>query len=141
MCWEFWFILAGIFLLVELLSLQLYFLWLSMGFIVGGLMSFIVPDVFTLQMIVGMIMSIILTICTKPITTHFQTTIGFNNTVDQLTGETGMVIRDIPHDGEGIVKVGKETWTARSRVKIKSGQKVIVMSRKSTVLYVKEENK
>lgn len=141
MCWEFWFVLAGIFLLAELLSLHFYFLWLSIGSIVGCLISFIVPDVLVLQVIVGVFTSIILTILTKSITTHFQKSKGFTSTVDKLIGKTGMVVQDISHAGQGIVKVGGETWTARSKMSIRVGQKVIVMNRKSTVLYVEEENK
>ncbi|WP_372708553.1 NfeD family protein [Bacillus sp. CDB3] len=99
------------------------------------------PYVLVLQAIAGISTSIILTISTKSVTTHFQKAKGFTGTVDKLIGKTGMVVQDISHAGQGIVKVDGETWTARSKVPIRVGQKVMVMNRKSTVLYVKEENK
>jgi len=56
-----------------------------------------------------------------------------------LIGKTGIVVKEIPEDGKGYVKVGSEEWSAiaENGKKIEEEQKVLVNSIEGNKLIVK----
>ncbi|WP_242144726.1 MULTISPECIES: NfeD family protein [unclassified Bacillus cereus group] len=138
--WVVWFIIAGILFIAEMLSITFYMLWLGIGAVVGGLIALFAPEALFLQVVVGAIVSLTLTFFTKRISKNFREAKGFTDTVDKLEGKQGIVTKAITNEENGIVKVDGDTWTAISDVPISIGEKVIVIKRNSTVLYVKKES-
>ncbi len=56
-----------------------------------------------------------------------------------MVGRTGVVKREIPPGGEGVVHVGGELWTARADRGIPAGRRVRIVSVEGFVLKVEEE--
>ncbi len=115
-------------------------LWLGIGAVVGGLIALFAPEALFLQVVAGAVVSLTLTFFTKRISKNFREAKGFTDTVDKLEGRKGIITKAITNEENGIVKVDGDTWTAISDVPISIGEKVIVIKRNSTVLYVKKES-
>lgn len=134
--WLIWLIAAGVLIVVEMLTLTFYLLWLGIGALAAALVDVIFPDAVLLEVIVGCIVALLLTLFTKPITRRIQTGRGFKDAVDELIGMRGTVIEDVSPEEPGIVKVGGDTWSAKSNELIRKGESVIVVSRGSAFLEV-----
>ncbi|MBO9608086.1 MAG: NfeD family protein [Paenibacillaceae bacterium] len=134
--WVIWLIVAGVLLVAEMLTLTFYLLWLGVGALVAAIVALIVPDAFAVQVIVGCAVAVVLTLLSKPLTRRFRGSRGFRDAIDELVGKHGVVVEAIGPDRMGIVKVGSETWSAKSPEPLASGANVIVVSRSSTVLEV-----
>ncbi|WP_138754680.1 NfeD family protein [Paenibacillus sinopodophylli] len=136
--WAIWLVLAGILLVVEMLTLTFYLLWLGVGAIVAAILDWIWPGSLVLQLLVASIIVLVLMVFTKPITRRFQLAAGFTDAVDELVGKHGIVLEEIGADSPGIVKVGNETWSALSTEKLTKGEAVVVISRGSAMLRVQK---
>jgi membrane protein implicated in regulation of membrane protease activity len=136
--WVIWLILAGILIVVEMLTLTFYLLWLAIGAVIAAVIDWFWPGYFVLELVVGCIVVIILTIFTGPITRRFHASKGFKDAVDELVGKQGIVLEAIAAEVPGIVKVGNETWSAVSHEQLLKGEVVRVVSRGSAVLQVEK---
>lgn len=136
--WVIWLILAGILVVVEMLTLTFYLLWLGIGALVAAVVALLWPGNLALEVVAGCATVIILTLFTKPLTRRLHASRGFRDTVDELVGKQGLVMEDVGTDLQGIVKVGNETWSALSDEPLVKGESVIVVSRGSAVLLVKK---
>jgi membrane protein implicated in regulation of membrane protease activity len=136
--WVIWLIIAGILVIVEMLTLTFYLLWLAIGAVSAAIVDFIVPDSLLLQVIVGCVIALLLTIFTKPLTKRIRSSRGFKDAVDELVGKQGIVLENVAADAPGIVKIGNETWSAVSHEPLAKGETIIVVSRGSAVLQVEK---
>lgn len=134
--WLIWLIAAGVLIVVEMLTLTFYLLWLGLGALAATVVAVIAPDAILLQVILGSIVALVLTLFTKPLTRRFHGSKGFKDAVDEMVGLQGTVVEDIHPDAPGIVKVGSETWSAKSEEQISKGETVIVVHRGSAFLQV-----
>lgn len=134
--WLIWLIAAGVLIVVEMLTLTFYLLWLGVGALAAAVVDVIYPDAVLLEVIVGCVVALLLTVFTKPLTRRFQSGRNFKDAVDGLVGMRGTVIEDVSLERPGIVKVGSETWSATSNESIKKGEAVIVVSRGNAFLEV-----
>ncbi|MNI11076.1 Inner membrane protein YbbJ [compost metagenome] len=134
--WAIWLIIAGVLLVVEMLTFTFYLLWLGIGALVAGVVAWIVPDSLILQLLAGSIAALILTIFTKKITKRFRSSKGFTDIIDELVGKQGIVLEEIGLGVNGAVKVGNETWTAASNEHLQKGELVVVVAKSSTILEV-----
>lgn len=134
--WAIWLILAGILLVVEMLTLTFYLLWFGIGATVAAVIDLVWPGSWIVQILAGCIVVIVLTVFTKPLTRRFRSSRGFRDAVDEMVGKHGVVLEDIAVNSPGIVKVGNDTWSAVSDEPLKQGDTVIVVSRGSAVLQV-----
>lgn len=134
--WVIWLIVAGVLLVAEMLTLTFYLLWLGVGALVAALAALIVPDAFAVQVIVGCAVALVLTLSSKRLTRRFRASRGFRDAIDELVGKRGVVVEAIEPDRMGIVKVGSETWSAKSPEPLAPGASVIVVARSATVLEV-----
>jgi len=135
--WIIW-LVAGILLIIaEMLTLSFYMLWIGIGALVAAAIAFFLPDAYLSQVIFGGIVVIVLTIFTRPLTRKVRHSKGFKDTIDELVGKQGEVIRDIETGSLGIVKIGNETWSASADDVIAEGNHVIVVERSSAVVKVK----
>lgn len=134
--WLIWLIVAGVLIVVEMLTLTFYLLWLGLGALAAAIVDVIIPGALLLEVIIGCAVALLLTVFTKPITRRIRKARGFTDAVDELVGLQGTVLEDISADQPGIVKVGSETWSAKANESIKKGESVIVVSRGSAFLQV-----
>lgn len=134
--WIVWLIVAGVLIVIEMLTLTFYLLWLGIGAFAAAVVDVVFPGALLLEVIVGCIVALLLTIFTKPLTRRIKRAKGFKDAVDSLVGMRGTAEEDIRPGSLGIVKVGSETWSAQSNEMIQKGEDVIVVSRGSAFLQV-----
>ncbi|WP_409344429.1 NfeD family protein [Paenibacillus sp. MBLB4367] len=134
--WAIWLIIAGVLLVVEMMTLTFYLLWLGIGAVIAAVVALAAPDSFVLQVLAGCAAALVLTVFTKPLTRRFRASRGYKDAVDDLIGKQGIVIEDIGHGKQGIVKVGGDMWSAVSNETLNKGDTVIIVSRGSAVLEV-----
>ena len=58
--------------------------------------------------------------------------------IDAMPGRTGIVMRDIERNVDGLVKVGHEEWRARAEESIRQGEEIIVTGVTGATLTVKK---
>ncbi|MDQ0060642.1 NfeD family protein [Paenibacillus harenae] len=136
--WGIWLIIAGVLLVIEMLTLTFYLLWVALGAAAAAIVDLFFRAPIWVELLVGCVVVLILTIFTKPLTRRFRQSRGYQDAVDELVGKQGIVLESIAEGAPGIVKVGNETWSAVANRSIEKGKTVIVLSRGSAVLHVEE---
>jgi membrane protein implicated in regulation of membrane protease activity len=136
--WAIWLVVGVLLIIAEMATLTFYLLWLAIGALAAALVAILMPDAIVLQVFFGIVVALILTFFTKPITRRMRSSIGFTDVIYQLDGQEGLVIGDIPLEGLGIVKVGNETWSAQSEVPLSKGTPIIVVQSYNTILQVQK---
>lgn len=136
--WVIWLIAAGILLVLEMMTLTFYLLWFSIGAVVAALVAVIAPDAYLLQVIVGCVVSLILTVFTKPLSRRFRAARGFEDAGIELIGRKGIVTEPIEPGQYGIVKIGGDTWSATSSEYQAKDEWVRVIKRSSTRIEVEK---
>lgn len=136
--WAIWLVIGVLLIIAEMATLTFYLLWLAIGSLAAVLVALVMPDSIILQVLLGVIVALILTLFTKPLTKRMRSSKGFTDVIYQLVGQEGLVIEDIPLEGLGIVKVGNETWSAQSEVPLIKGTPIIVVQSYNTILQVQK---
>lgn len=136
--WAIWLVVGILLIIAEMLTLTFYLLWLAIGALAAALAAILMPDAIAAQVLVGVVIAIILTLFTKPLTVRMRISRGFKDVIYQLEGQEGIVISEIPLEGLGIVKVGNETWSAQSVVPLSVGTPIIVVQSYNTILQVQK---
>lgn len=113
--WQFWLILSGIFLLIEIFNVSFLIFWFSLGALVAMVASFVIHSVI-IQATIFLVISTILLFVTKPFVNKILPKDSFIKTnSNSIEGKIGKVIVDIePVEGKGQVKISGETWSAKS---------------------------
>lgn len=137
--WVVWLIIAGCLLIAEMLTLTFYLLWLGVGALFGAAVALAAPESLFVQVIAASIVSLLLILGSKRILRRFRAGKGYKDAVDALVGKTAVVMQDITNQSNGIVKIGGDVWSATADEYIGQGEKVKVVERRSTVLYVRRE--
>lgn len=113
--WQFWLILAGIFLIMEIITVGFLVFWFSVGALVAMIASFFISSIVA-QASIFVIASTILLFATRPFVeklTKKDTEVKTN--AYSIEGKTAKVIVDVePIDGKGQIKIGNEIWSAKS---------------------------
>ena len=122
-----------------MLTLTFYLLWLGVGALFGAAAALAAPESLFVQVIAASIVSLLLILGSKRISQHFRVGKGYKDAVDALVGKTAVVTQDITAQSNGIVKIGGDVWSATADEHIGRGEKVKVVERRSTVLYVRRE--
>ncbi|KWX86538.1 hypothetical protein AMQ83_18325 [Paenibacillus riograndensis] len=134
--WVFWLIAAGVLFVVEMMTLTFYLLWLSIGALAACLVSLLLPDAILLQVLVGSLVALMLTIFSKPLVARFRSSRGFQDTGTDIVGRQGLVVEPIEPGRYGQVKVGGDTWSATSIESLGKDEVVKVVGRSSTIIEV-----
>lgn len=112
--WSFWLIVAGIFFIIEIMTVGFLIFWLGIGALFAMITSFITTNI-VIQTIVFVVISCILIPFTKPLADKFSGNKTIPTNSYSLLNKHGIVIADInPTLGTGLVKVNGETWSAKS---------------------------
>ncbi|WNS43463.1 NfeD family protein [Paenibacillus sp. MMS20-IR301] len=134
--WALWLIAAGVLFVVEMFTNTFYLLWLSIGALAAGVVALLLPDVLLLQVVVGSLVALALTVLSKPLVAKFRNSRGFKDTGTDIVGRQGLVVEPIEPGRYGQVKVGGDTWSATSLQALGKDQQVRVIRRGTTIIEV-----
>ncbi len=111
--WQIWLIIAGICLIIEIMTVGFLIFWFAIGALLAMVTSLFTDNII-IQTTVFILSSTILIFATKPFVQKFlskKDTIKTN--VYSIVGKTGIVIKDIDSvQSLGQVKVDGEVWSA-----------------------------
>ena len=113
--WQVWLILAGIFLIIEIINFGFLIFWFSIGALVAMVSSFFTGNIIV-QTTIFLVVSTLLLFLTKPFVDKMLPKDKIIKTnAYSIEGKIGKVISDIePIEGKGQVKVSGEVWSAKS---------------------------
>lgn len=111
--WQIWLIIAGVCLIIEIMTVGFLIFWFAIGALLAMVVSFFTNNVI-IQTSVFVISSTILIFATKPFVKKFANNKNAIQTnVYSTVGKTGIVTKDIDSiQSLGQVKVGGEVWSA-----------------------------
>ena len=113
--WQFWLILAGFFLIIEIVTTGFLVFWFTVGALVAMVASLFISNII-IQTTIFLIASVILLFVTRPFVakiTQKDETVKTN--VYSIEGKVAKVIQDVdPIEGLGQIKVNGEVWSAKS---------------------------
>ena len=111
--WKIWLILAGIFLIIEIISVGFLVFWFSIGALLAMVASFFIPNTIV-QTAIFVISSTVLLFATKPLVKKILPGDVKTNSFS-IIGKIAKVTIDIePIEGKGQIKIGSEAWSAKS---------------------------
>jgi membrane protein implicated in regulation of membrane protease activity len=141
--WWIWFILAGMFAILEIFTAGFFMLWFGIGAAVAGLMAILGIGVIWQWMAFIIISGILIAVSRRfaeRITKKQPPGIG----ADRFIGKIGIVLEDINNiENVGRVRIDKDEWRADSETDdiISKGTRVIVTRLDGTHLVVKINKK
>ncbi len=112
--WAVWVGLAALLGLAELASLTFTLLMLAAGALVAAAVAVVAPDLFWLQLVIGLIAAAAMLIAIRPLLVrklhhnHGELKTGTAHVV----GRSGVVVREVGPDGGGSIRLSGELWTA-----------------------------
>lgn len=113
--WQIWLILAGIFIIFEMITVGFLVFWLAIGSLIAMVISIFAPDAIVLQTAIFVISSSLLILFTKPLVDKYITKKTVPTNINTLIGKKAKVIVDINYlDSTGQVKVAGEIWSAKT---------------------------
>ncbi|MET3812187.1 NfeD family protein [Arthrobacter sp. UYEF3] len=125
--WALWLTIFLVFAVVEMLTLDLFFIMLGGGALAGLLSAFAGADLW-LQIVVFSVVSLLMIGFVRPVALkHLRSSpADQRSNVERLIGESALVMEPVSADG-GLVKIGGDVWTARSDTGVlAAGQRVVV---------------
>lgn len=112
--WYIWLILAGIFMIAEIITVGFLVFWLGLGALCAMLTSFITDNI-VIQTAVFVITSTLFIFCTRSFVkklTKKDKTVATN--AFAIVGKKALVVKDInPTLGVGQIKVDGQIWSAK----------------------------
>lgn len=145
--WQVWLILAGIFVIFEMVvPTDFLIFWVGMGAVVTAICSIFIDNI-AVQITIFCISSILLIFCTKPFTKRvFKNSVDMATNAKSIIGKTGLVITDIdPITGKGQIKVENEVWSAKTNNQQKIAKDTLVcvdsIDGVKAIVSVKEDSK
>ena len=139
----FWLAVLVIMIVIEILTMGLTTIWFAGGALVAFFLALLrVP--FVVQIVVGLVVSLILLIFTRPVAVKYFNKDRVRTNVESMIGKQAIVVGEIDNlHGVGRVTTGGKEWSARTTVdgivlpvgavvvvKAVSGVKLIVEERK-----------
>jgi len=139
--WMIWIGLGILCMIIEIFTPGFYFMSVGLGAILTGLASLIVPGS-TWQILIFSIITFLIFLFTRKLSKKLMSKTSEETNIFALKGKKGKVIKEIPEDGRGYIKINGEEWSAISSEEkvIKKGYKVIVLDFEGNKLIVKEVN-
>lgn len=133
-----WFVTFLIFLIIEIVTINLVTIWFAIGAI-GAMITAVITDSIIIQVVVFLIVSFISLLLTKPIIKRFKKFEVEPTNSDRVIGKIADVTKKIGKNEYGEVKVFGNTWTATSDDVVDVGTKVKIISIDGVKLIVKKE--
>ena len=136
--WYIWLILAGVFVIGEVLTSGFLIFWFGLAALIAMAVSFITDNII-IQTTVFLISSVILILATKPLVKKFAKVETTKTNAFSLIDKKGIVTKDISSiNSTGQVKVEGELWSASGEndVEISKGTEVKIKEIKGVKLIV-----
>lgn len=137
--WQIWLIAAGVFFILEIITIGFLVFWLAIGCLLAMLISFF-TDSIIIQTTVFVVSSGILIFATKPLVKKLAEKDTAKTNVYSLAGKKAIVIEDIDWStGSGQIKVDGQIWSAKTKeqIRILKGTKVEIESVEGVKAFVK----
>ncbi|MGM0930767.1 MAG: NfeD family protein [Actinomycetota bacterium] len=126
--WVTWLVVFLILAIIEMMTLDLFFIMMSSGALVA-LFAALLGLPFWLQVVIFCVVALLMVLFVRPVALrHLRSgPRDLATNVDRLIGESAMTLESVT-DHSGVVKIGGDTWTARSSdgSAIPPGQRVSV---------------
>lgn len=125
--WALWLTVFLVFAVVEMLTLDLFFIMLGGGALAGLLTAFAGAD-FWLQIVVFSVVSLLMIGFVRPVALkHLRSSpADQRSNVERLIGESALVMEPVSATG-GLVKIGGDVWSARTDTgELAPGQHAVV---------------
>lgn len=136
--WYIWLILAGVFVIGEVLTAGFLIFWLGIASLIAMAVSFVTDNII-IQTTVFLISSVILILATKPLVKKFAKVETTKTNAFSLIDKKGIVTKDISSiNSTGQVKVEGELWSATGEndMEIPKGTEVKIKEIKGVKLIV-----
>ena len=136
--WYIWLILAGVFVIGEVLTAGFLIFWLGIASLIAMAVSFVTDNII-IQTTVFLISSVILILATKPLVKKFAKVETTKTNAFSLIDKKGIVTKDISSiNSTGQVKVEGELWSATGEndMEISKGTEVKIKEIKGVKLIV-----
>lgn len=127
--WQLWVILAGLFFVIEIATVGFLVFWFGVGALIAMVVS-LFTDSLAIQTTVFIISSTVLLFFTRPFVNKFKVNDEVQTNAFSIIGKKGIVTQTIDAvSGKGLVKIGTETWSAKSAndVNIEKGTEVEIL--------------
>ncbi len=136
--WMIWVGIGVICMIIEIFTPGFLFMSFGIGAILTGVVSILVRGT-AIQILVFAVITFILFLYLRKFSKKLISESSEETNIFALIGKTGMVVKEIPEDGKGYVKVGSEEWSAiaKNGKKIENEQKIIINSVEGNKLIVK----
>ena len=134
-----WLAAVVIFLILELATPTLIFACFVAGSLVSGVISFIYPENYYLQVGIFVGVSVILLPLTRSLAKKITKESPQKSNVDALIGKVGLVTKSIDPDLGGQIRLEGEVWMATANEKIDEGDKVTITSVSGTKVQVERK--
>lgn len=124
----FWFILAVLFIVIEVFTFALTTIWFAVGALVLVFVSFL-PIPFIYQVIIFLAISVALLVLTRPIFLKKLQTRREKTNVDRFAGMVAVVTKTITPLEKGEIKADGTVWTAKleGEVTLEQGSECIIV--------------
>ena len=139
--WMVWIAIGIICLIIEIFTPG--FLFMSFG--IGAILTGVVEWIFTLkipyQILIFAVITFLVFISMRKLSKKLISKPVEETNIYALKGKDGKVMKEIPVDGKGYVKVGGEEWSAISvdNTRIAEGEKVLIENVEGNKLIVKKK--
>lgn len=112
--WSFWLTVFLVFAVVEMITLDLFFIMLGGGALAGMVAEFAGAD-FWLQVVVFCMVSLLMIGFVRPVALKHlhKGPADRRSNIERLIGESALVMESVSATG-GLVKIGGDVWSARS---------------------------
>jgi membrane protein implicated in regulation of membrane protease activity len=141
--WMVWIAIGIICLIIEIFTPG--FLFMSFG--IGAILTGVVEWIFTLelpyQILIFAVITFLVFISMRKLSKKLISKSTEETNIYALKGKNGKVMKEIPTDGKGYVKIGGEEWSAVSadNTKIAKEEKVVIEKVEGNKLIVKKKEK
>jgi len=126
--WVLWLALFLLLAIIEIVTLDLFFIMLSAGAL-AALFAGLLGTPFWAQVVVFCVVALLMVLFVRPVALRHlnRGPADLRTNVERLIGETAMTLEAVT-DSSGTVKIGGDTWSARSSdgSQIPAGQRVQV---------------
>jgi len=112
--WIIWLLVAGFWLIAEMITVGFLVFWLSIGALLAMITSFFTSS-FLVQFIVFAVSSSMLIFFTKPLVNKYIKTKDVPTNVYTILGKKAIVTEEINNiSGKGQIKIDSDVWSARA---------------------------
>lgn len=133
-----WFVAFIILLFFEIITVNLVTIWFAIGALVSCVVAYFCDNIF-IQIGAFLLTSIIVLVCTKPLSQKIRKGKKVATNSDRVIGMEGVVTMDISKNNVGEVKVDGKRWSAVSKEELHKDDVVVIKKIDGVKLIVEKE--